>query len=315
MQQFIYSDTNKRYHTLDYFYKHKFNSKVFKVSLNAGFSCPNIDGTVGYNGCIYCSKEGSGDYAGNINEDIITQFNNVKKIMLKKWPNSKYIGYFQARTNTYAPLNLLKEKYESILNLDNVVGLSIATRPDSINKDCLNYLEKLNKKTYLTIELGLQTIHEKTTKLINRCHTLECFETMVKKLRNKNINVVVHIINGLPYETKDMMLETVRYLNKLDIQGVKIHMLHILKDTPLETLYNKKKFHVLTKEEYVDIVCDQLELLRPEIVINRITGDPKIDDLIEPTWLIKKFGVLNEIDKELVKRDSYQGRKIKELVS
>lgn len=314
MQKFIYSDTNKRYHTLDYFYKHKFNSKVFKVSLNAGFSCPNIDGTVGYNGCIYCSKIGSGEYAGNVNDDLVKQFNSVKEIMLKKWPNSKYIGYFQAHTNTYAPVNILKEKYESILHLDNVVGLSIATRPDAISDECLNYLEELNKKTYLTIELGLQTIHETTSKLINRCHTIECFENMVNKLRSKNINVVVHIINGLPYESKDMMLETVKYLNKLDIQGIKIHMLHILKNTPLAMQYNKKPFHILSKEEYIDIVCDQLELLRPEIVINRITGDPKVEDLIEPNWLIKKFGVLNEIDKELVKRDSYQGKKAKELV-
>lgn len=314
MQKFVYSDTNKRYHTLDYFYKHKFNSKVFKVSLNAGFSCPNIDGTVGYNGCIYCSKIGSGEYAGNVNDDLVKQFNNVKEIMLKKWPNSKYIGYFQAHTNTYAPVNILKEKYESILHLDNVVGLSIATRPDAISDECLNYLEELNKKTYLTIELGLQTIHETTSKLINRCHTIECFENMVNKLRSKNINVVVHIINGLPYESKDMMLETVKYLNKLDIQGIKIHMLHILKNTPLAIQYNKKPFHILSKEEYIDIVCDQLELLRPEIVINRITGDPKVEDLIEPNWLIKKFGVLNEIDKELVKRDSYQGKKTKELV-
>ena len=176
MNKFIYSDTNKRYHTLDYFYKHKFNSKVFKVSLNAGFSCPNIDGTVGHNGCIYCSKIGSGEYAGNINEDIITQFNTIKEIMLKKWPNSKYIGYFQAHTNTYAPVNVLKEKYESILNLENVIGLSIATRPDAISEECLNYLDKLNKRTYLTVELGLQTIHQKTSKLINRCHTIECFE-------------------------------------------------------------------------------------------------------------------------------------------
>ena len=314
MEHFIYSDTNKRYHTLDYFYKHKFNSKVFKVSLNAGFSCPNIDGTVGYNGCIYCSKLGSGEYAGNINENLISQFNNIKEIMLKKWPNSKYIGYFQARTNTYAPVEVLKEKYEAILKQENVVGLSIATRPDSITDECLDYLCELNKKTYLTVELGLQTIHEKTSKLINRCHTLDCFEKMVNKLRSKKINVVVHIINGLPYETKEMMLETVKYLNSLDIQGIKIHMLHILQNTPLAILYQKKPFHILTREEYVNIVCDQLELLRPEIVINRITGDPKVDDLIEPTWLIKKFGVLNEIDKEMVKRNSYQGKKIKELV-
>ena len=307
MNKFKYSDSNKRYYTLDYFYKHKFNSKVFKVSLNAGFNCPNKDGTVGYGGCIYCSKLGSGDYAGNRNESLTEQFNKIKEIMLKKWPNAKYIGYFQANTNTYAPLNILKEKYEEILNLDNVIGLNIATRPDSIIEACLDYLEDLSKKTYLTVELGLQTIHEKTSKLINRCHSLECFEECVLKLRKRNINVVVHIINGLPYETKEMMLETVKYLNKLDIQGIKIHMLHIIKDTALEQLYKKEHFHILTREEYVNIVCDQLEILREDIVINRITGDPNKDDLIEPDWLIKKFCVLNEIDKELKKRNTYQG--------
>lgn len=306
---FKYSNTNKRYYTLDYFYKQRFNSKVFKVSLNAGFSCPNIDGTVGKNGCIYCSNSGSGEYAGNPKENLITQFNQVKNILHLKWPNAKYIGYFQAHTNTYAPVNVLKEKYETILSLDNVIGLNIATRPDSISNECLEYLINLNKRTYLTIELGLQTIHESTTKLINRCHTLKCFEEMVKKLRENNINVVVHIINGLPYETKEMMLETTKYLNTLDIQGIKIHMLHILKSTKLEELFQKQPFHILTKEEYIDIVCDQLELLKPNIVINRITGDPKIDDLVEPNWLTKKFCVLNDIDKELVRRNTYQGIK------
>ena len=308
---FKYSYNNKRYHTLDYFYRNKFNSKVFKVSLNGNFTCPNIDGTVGYGGCIYCSALGSGEFAGDKNKDLVTQFNEIKTIMERKWPNSKYIGYFQANTNTYAPLNELKEKYETIINLDNVIGLNIATRADSITDDCMDYLEELSKRTYLTIELGLQTIHEKTSTLINRCHTLECFERCVEKLRKRNINVVVHIINGLPYETKDMMIETVKYLNNLDIQGIKIHMLSILKNTKLATMYKEKPFHILTKQEYVDIVCDQLEYLRPEIVINRITADPKIDDLIEPNWLIKKFTVLNEIDKEMVKRDSYQGIKQK----
>ena len=306
---FKYSDNNKRYHTLDYFYKHKFNSKVFKVSLNAGLSCPNIDGTVGKGGCIYCSNSGSGEFAGNKNDDIITQFNEIKKMMLKKWPNAKYIGYFQAHTNTYAPVETLKKLYEPILQQENVVGLNIATRPDAISDECLKYLEELNKKTYLTIELGLQTIHKKTTKIINRCHTLECFENMVKKLRKKNINVVVHIINGLPYETKEDMIKTAKYLNKLDIQGIKIHMLSVIKNTKLEKLYQLKPFHILT-EEYIDIVINQLENLRPEIVINRITGDPKLDDLIQPTWLVKKFCVLNNIDKEMVKRNTYQGKNI-----
>lgn len=305
--KFKYSNSNKRYYTLDYFYKEKFKSKVFKISLNAGFSCPNKDGTKGYGGCIYCSKLGSGDYAGEKEKSLVEQFNDVKNIMLHKWPDSKYIVYFQANTNTYAPVNVLKEKYESVLFLDNVIGINIATRPDSISDECLEYLEELNKKTYLTVELGLQTIHDETSKLINRGHDLKCFEEMVKKLRERNINVVVHIINGLPYETKEMMMSTAKYLSNLDIQGIKIHMLHILKDTALANLYEKEKFHVLTREEYVDIVCSQLEILREDIVIHRITGDPNPDDLIEPKWLIKKFGVLNEIDKEMARRDTYQG--------
>ena len=308
---FKYSDSNKRYYTLDYFYKHKFGCKVFKVSLNAGFTCPNKDGKVGTGGCIYCSKTGSGEYAGDIKKDLVTQFNEVKDIMLKKWPKAKYIGYFQANTNTYAPLEVLKEKYETILKLENVVGLSIATRPDSISDECLDYLEKLSKKTYLTIELGLQTIHESTSKFINRCHDLSCFTNMVKELRKRNINIVVHIINGLPYETKDMMIDTVKYLSKLDIQGIKIHMLSILKDTKLASIYKEDKFKLISRDEYIDIVCDQLEYLREDIVVNRITGDPKVSDLIEPDWLIKKVTILNDIDKEMKRRNSYQGIKYK----
>ena len=307
MNNFKYSNTNKRYHTLDYYYKKKYNSKIFKVSLNGGFTCPNIDGTVGYGGCIYCSKTGSGEFAGNITDDIEEQFTKVKQMMHKKWPKAKYIAYFQARTNTYAKIDRLKELYEKALKQENVVGINIATRPDAISDECLDYLEELNHRTDVTIELGLQTIKEETTKLINRCHSLECFENMVKELRNRNIDVVVHIINGLPYETKEDMLNTVKYLNKLDIQGIKIHMLSVCKDTPLELMYKEKKFHILTKEEYIDIVISQLELLREEIVIHRITGDPKLEDLIEPLWLVKKFCVLNDIDKEMVKRDTYQG--------
>ena len=310
MNKFKYSNTNKRYHTLDYFYKNKFGCKISKISLNAGFSCPNIDGTVGYKGCIYCSKTGSGEYGGNPLDSLTKQFYKQKQIMDKKWPNSKYIAYFQARTNTYASVNVLKEKYEEVLKIKNVVGISIATRSDCISDECLDYLEELNKKTFLTIELGLQTIHSKTTKLINRCHSLENFEIMVKKLQKRNIFTVVHIINGLPFETKEMMLETVKYLNNLNIDGIKIHMLSILKDTALLNLYNNTHFHILTKDEYIDIVCDQLELLKDKIVIERLTGDPDKNELVTPFWLIKKTIVLNDIDKEMVKRDSYQGIKI-----
>ncbi len=305
---FKYTLDNKRYHTLNYYLKNKFNTKVFKVSLNGGFTCPNLDGTKGYGGCIYCSKSGSGDFGGNPNKDLTTQFKEIKEVESKKWPNSKYIAYFQARTNTYAPLEVLKAKYEEVLKINDVVGLFIATRCDAITDETLDYLEELNKRTFLTIELGLQTTNEKTSKLINRCHTLKEFEDMVKRLRKRNINVVVHIINGLPYETETDMLNTVRYLNKLDIQGIKIHMLCIIKDTPLETLYQKEKFHILTKEEYIDIVIKQLELLREDIVIHRITSDPDKNSLIEPTWLLKKFCLLNDIDKEMVKRDTYQGK-------
>ena len=305
---FKYSDSNKRYYTLDYFYKHKFNSKVFKVSLDMGLTCPNIDGTVGIGGCIYC-KNGSGDFAGDKRLPLKEQFNEIKNMMLKKWPNSKYIAYFQSNTNTYAPLEFLKKNFEEVIKYDNVVGLSIGTRPDSIKPEVMDYLEELSKRTYLTVELGLQTIHDKTSKFINRCHTLKCFEDCVKELRKRGINVVVHIINGLPYETKEMMIETVKYLNNLDIQGIKIHMLSIVRDTKLNIIYKENPFHILTKEEYVDIVCNQLEYLREDIVINRITGDPKKEDLIEPDWLIKKFCVMNDIDKEMKKRDIYQGDK------
>lgn len=315
MNPFSYSNTNKRYHTLDYYYKQKYNSKVFKVSLNAGFSCPNIDGTVGFGGCIYCSKSGSGEFAGNKEDELEKQFNEVKEKMLKKWPNAKYIGYFQARTNTYAPVKVLKKLYEQVLSFENIIGLNIATRPDTITEECLSYLEELNNKTNLTIELGLQTSNEETAKLINRCHSLSCFEEMIAKLRNRNISVVVHIINGLPYETKEDMIKTAKYLNNLDIQGIKIHMLSILKDTPIEKLHQKENFPILSKSQYIDVVINQLEELRPEIIIHRITGDPKLDDLVEPDWLIKKFCVLNDIDKELVKRNSYQGKRVNENIT
>ena len=303
---FKYSNSNKRYHTLDYFYKMKYGCKVFKVSLNIGCSCPNIDGTKSYGGCIYC-KNASGDFAGDKNSSLKGQFSSVKNIMLKKWPDAKYIAYFQAGTNTYGNLDYLKKCYEEVLTYDGVVGINIATRCDAISDDCLEYLKTLNMKTDLVIELGLQTIHDKTSKLINRGHSLDEFSTMYKKLKDANIKVVVHIINGLPFETKEMMIDTVKYLNNLNIDGIKIHMLHILKDTPLAKLYENDHFHILTRDEYVDIVCDQLEYLSEKIVVNRITGDPKIDDLIEPKWLVKKFVVLNEIDKEMKKRDSYQG--------
>ena len=306
---FKYTLDNKRYHTLNYYYKNKFGIKVFKLSLNGGFTCPNLDGSKGYGGCIYCSKTGSGEFGGDRLKSLTEQVNDMKKIVNKKNIPCKYIGYFQARTNTYAPVSVLRKKYEEVLACPDIIGLNIGTRCDAITNECLDYLEELNKKTYLTIELGLQTIHDKTSKLINRCHDMDEFDKMVRELRKRHIDVVVHIINGLPYETEEMMLKTVKHLNTLDIQGIKIHMLHIIKDTEMANLYLKEKFHILNKEEYIDIIIKQLELLNPKIVINRITSDPDKDNLLEPTWLLDKCQLLNDIDKEMKKRNTYQGIK------
>lgn len=303
------TSNNKRYYTLDHYYKETFNCKIAKISLNIGLSCPNIDGTKGYGGCIYC-KNGSGDFAGSIADPLKVQFTKIKEVMQRKWPNAKFIAYFQAGTNTYGDLDYLKKNFLEVLSYENVVGINIATRCDAISDECLAFLEELNKKTFLTVELGLQTIHEKTAKLINRGHTLEEFTNMVQKLKDRQIKVVVHIINGLPYETKEMMLETAKFLNSLKISGVKIHMLHILKDTALARLYEKRPFHLLTKEEDIDITTAQLEYLNKDIVIHRISGDPNVSELVAPFWLVKKFVVLNDIDKEMQRKDIYQGDKV-----
>lgn len=298
---FQYTLDNKRYHTLNYFFKNKFNSKVFKIALNANFSCPNFkNGT----GCIFCSH-GSGNSYEKLS--LKEQYDLVKIPLDKKWPNSKYIAYFQANSNTYAPVSILKEKYEEALKLPNIIGLDIATRSDCLTDEILDYLSEINKQTFLMVEIGLQSMHNKTLEFINRGHNLQNFENAIKKLKERNIFTVVHIINGLPYETKEMMIETVKYLNNLNIDGLKIHMLYITKNTKLAEIYQKEPFHILSKEEYIDIVCKQLEYLNPKITIMRITGDPIKEELIKPTWLLKKFCVLNDIDKEMKKRKIYQG--------
>ncbi len=300
---FKYTLDNKRYHTLNYFFRNKFKCKVFKVALNAGFSCPNYKS----GGCIYCNH-GSGNYYENL--DLKEQFDLVKMPLDKKWPKAKYIAYFQANTNTYAPVEVLREKYEQVLSFSNVLGLDIATRSDALSDEVLLYLEELNKRTFLMVELGLQSMHDKTLKFINRGHDLKSLEVAVKKLKERGIFVVVHIINGLPFETKEMMVDTVKYLNKLGIDGIKIHMLYVSKGTILAKMYKDKPFHLLSKEEYIDIVCEQLEYLDPKIVIMRITGDPLKEEVIAPSWLLKKFSFLNDIDKEMKKRDIYQGDKV-----
>ncbi len=305
---FKYTLDNKRYHTLNYFYRKKFNSKVFKVPLDAHMSCPNkIKG----NGCIFCSNNSTANITDS-NLSIKEQFINNIKTLEKKWPNSLYIPYFQSGTNTYAPLGTLKPLFEELLNYPKVVGLAIATRPDTLSDEVLDYLEELNKKTFLTIEIGLQSSNDNTLKFIKRGHDTKCFIDTVKKLKKRNIFTVAHIINGLPYETEEDMLNTIKLLNNLKIDGIKIHMLYISKDTELASIYEKEPFPILSKEEYIDIVIKELELLNEEIVIERITGDPIKEELITPTWLLKKFCVLNDIDKEMVKRNTYQGKKVED---
>ncbi len=301
---FKYSLDNKRYHTLNYFYKNKFDKKVFKVPLDLGLSCPNkITG-----GCIFCSNYSKSNITINTS-NISKQFEYAKNILEKKWPNSLYIAYFQAGTSTYGPLDYFKKQVETVLKIPNVVGISIATRPDTINDEYLNYFKELNKRTFLTIELGLQSSNEKTLKYINRGHDVNCFTNTVKALQKEKIFTVAHIINGLPYETKKDMLNTVKYLNNLKIDGIKIHALFICQDTELAKRYKDENFALLTEKEFVDIVCEELTYLDEKIVIERITGDPIIEELVAPDWLKKKFVILNDIDKEMVKRNIYQGQK------
>ncbi|MFW5841995.1 MAG: TIGR01212 family radical SAM protein [Bacillota bacterium] len=298
----------KRYHTYNQYLKERFHKKVFKVPLNGHFTCPNKDGTKGLKGCIYCSPSGSGDFAGDPLDDLKTQFQDGKTRLLKKWPDAYTIAYFQANTNTYKPEPVLRDLFFHSLKLDSsIVGLSIATRCDALNDEKIALLSELNKTTYLQVELGLQSIHEKTSTFINRGHDLACFENAVTKLRAAGIDVVVHIINGFPIETKADMIATTDYLNTLDIQGIKIHMLHVMKDTLLGYMYDKDPFELLSLEAYVDIVVTQIERMKPSIIIHRVTGDSPSDQLIAPEWTRKKFVVMNEIDKLMRKRDTYQG--------
>ncbi len=305
---FRYSNTNKRYHTFTYFLEQKFGRKVAKISLDAGFTCPNIDGSKGVGGCIYCSARGSGDFAGDQSLSLREQFEQVRQVMNQKWPDAVYIPYFQAHTNTYAPLEVLKEKFEEALSFPDVMGLAIATRADCITDEIADYLGELAQRTYLEVELGLQSVHDVTGERINRCHSYADFLEGYQKLADRGINICVHIIDGLPGEDREMMLETARRLSHLKLHSIKIHLLHVLKGTVMEQQLAEGQFRLLTREEYVGIVCDQLELLPPQMVIQRVTGDGERESLVGPEWSLKKLCVMNEIDKELVRRNSFQGK-------
>ncbi|MBQ5319628.1 MAG: TIGR01212 family radical SAM protein [Oscillospiraceae bacterium] len=302
--------TNKRYNMQSSYLKKHFGRKTVKISLNGGFTCPNIDGTKGSGGCIYCSSKGSGDFAGDPCMSIAAQFDEGKEKLSGKWGNELfYIPYFQANTNTYAPLDKLKRLYSEALAQENVVGLAVSTRPDCISEETADYLAELSRQTYLTVELGLQTIHDNTAQLINRCHTYKDFLHGYEMLEKRGVNICVHIINGLPFETREMMLETAKELGRLRPHAVKIHLLHVIRGTVLAEMFERNEFAEMDMDSYIETVCDQLEMLHPDTLIERLTGDGDKETLIAPLWSRDKKSVLNGIDKELRRRNSVQGCK------
>lgn len=297
----------KRFLSLNGFLRDKFGEKVYKISLDGGFSCPNRDGSISSIGCIYCSERGSGDFSGSRSLSINEQFQQIKSMMNNKWKSGKYIAYFQAYTNTYGDPEELRQKYEEAIGNEGVIGLSIATRPDSISEEALDVIEEFSKKIYTFVELGLQTSKEETAITINRGYKLTVFKETLDRLRERNIPVVVHVIFGLPGETKEDMLNTVSYISKLDISGVKFHLLHLLKNTPMVELYDEGKLKFLSKEDYIDIITEAIGILPKNIVIHRLTGDAPRDLLIGPMWSLNKWEVLNGIDKALKDKGIYQG--------
>ncbi|MBQ7718834.1 MAG: TIGR01212 family radical SAM protein [Clostridia bacterium] len=303
--KFEYSDDNKRYHTLNYHLKNKFGGKIYKAVIDAGFSCPNIDGAVSRGGCAFClGGSGAFTHSGSITEQLA---NEQKRLTAKYGKPQKMIAYFQAHTNTYAPVEVLNAKYGEALSFPDVCGLAIATRPDCIDDKTSACLQKLSEQTYLTVELGLQTVFDKTANGFNRGYGFACFEDTFLKLKNAGIRVCVHMIDGLYGETPEMMLDTAKKVGLMYPDAVKISLLHILRGTEYEKLYHSGKYTPLSKDDYIDIVCSQIALLPPECVIERVTGDGAKADLIAPAWSINKISVLGGIDKKMAERNIYQG--------
>ena len=298
----------KPYYSFDYMLKERFSGKVYKVALNGGMTCPNRDGTLGNRGCIFCSAGGSGDFAGDKQDTITTQIEKQAARLREKRNASSFIAYFQAYTNTYAPVEYLRRIFTEALSHPDVVALSIGTRPDCLGEDILNLLEELNQKKPVWVELGLQTMHEKTAAYIRRGYPLSCFEEAVKELRKRNLEVIVHTILGLPGETKEDILETMHYLNHRNIQGIKLQLLHILEGTDLADYYREHPFPVMTTDEYLALLGDCISHLRPDIVIHRLTGDGPSKLLIEPQWTTRKRDTLNRLNAYLKTQNIWQGR-------
>lgn len=299
---------DKPYHSLDYELKKRFGEKVYRLTLNGGMSCPNRDGHIGYGGCIFCSGGGSGEFAADPALSIRSQIEAGKQLLSKKRPVHKYIAYFQAFTNTYGPVEYLRSIFTEAISQPEVVLLSIATRPDCLEPEVVELLAELNRIKPVWVELGLQTVHEDTAAFIRRGYSLPVFEDAVRRLRLCGIEVITHVILGLPGEDRERMLATIRYLNTADIQGIKLQLLHILKGTDLARFYEQTPFPVFTMEEYVQMVVSCTELLRPDMVIHRLTGDGPKDLLIAPLWSTAKRQVLNRIHREFSLQDTWQGK-------
>ncbi|MGV8982159.1 TIGR01212 family radical SAM protein [Clostridium sp.] len=298
---------DKKYHSLNYFLRDKFGDKVFKIALDGGFSCPNRDGTISSAGCLFCSERGSGDFGGDRRFSITTQFEDIVSMMSKKWKTGKYIAYFQAYTNTYASVEVLREKYEEAISQDGVVALAIATRPDCLDEGVLDLIEEYSHRVYTWVELGLQTQSDESAKIINRGYKLSRFEEALKQLNKRNIDVVVHTIFGLPGESGPDMLKTIDYVAHKDIKGIKMHLLYLVENTPMVDIYNQGKLKFMEKDEYIDIIVKAITMLPPNMVIHRLTGDAPRELLIGPMWSLKKWEVLNAIDNKLKELDLYQG--------
>ena len=303
-----YSNDNKRYQTINYYFRNTYHQKVAKIPLNAGFTCPNRDGTKGSGGCTFCSSMGSGDSILCFDDTLQKQYKEGLKRMQNKWPDCIGFAYFQSYSNTYAPLAILKKIYDPFFKNPDIPGVAIATRADCLSDEIIDYLNHQDKEVWL--ELGLQSVHETTMEKCNRKHSTQIVFDWIDKLKSTNIKTCVHIINGLPNESKSDMLETVKQISKHNPDAIKIHMLHLIEGTQMAKEYEQHPFHILTLEEYVDIVVDQLELLPQEMIIERLTGDGIAKDLIKPKWTIKKTIVTNEIDKLMVKRNTWQGKNV-----
>ena len=298
----------KRYHSMDYDLKQTFGEKVYKITLNGNMTCPNRDGKIGHGGCIFCSAQGSGDFAGSASESITEQIARGKQDLMKKRPVHSFIAYFQAFTNTYAPVDYLERIYMEAIQDPEVKILSIATRPDCLPDEVLDLLEKINSIKPVWVELGLQTIHAKTSEFIRRGYNLSVFERAVRELRRRGITVIVHTILCLPGESKEMMFETLDYLNHMDIQGIKLQLLHILKGTDLAAIYEASPFWSPSMDEYIELLGECIARINPKITIHRLTGDGPKDLLIAPLWTGNKRTVLNTLHSYLKEKDIWQGK-------